>query len=168
MFIVSGLYTAWLMEFHRFIENLPLLPLCISEASTLIVMKRRNSGSGFMGGVKKPGIFFGTFGKFLVAEFVGASGVGLAATDGRSCGALRYGCPILWAVCLEGTGVKGYLFSIEFLLAFCTVLYRRCQYQKYKEEKQVIYLKMYIPYKRQYHEEKQHIGTFETAFEHFL
>jgi hypothetical protein len=129
-------------------ENMLLLPLCISEASILIVMKRKNSGSGFTGCVRKPWIFLDATGKSLIAEFIAAGGDGLTSVDGCSCEDLRYGCLILRVVCVEGTGVKGYLLSIEFLLAPYTVLCRRCQYQKYKEEKQVIYLKMYIPYER--------------------
>jgi len=112
------------------------------------MMKIKNRGSGFTGCVRKPYIFLGAAGGSPADESIAADVDGLDPVGSCSCEGWLYGCLILRAICIEGTGVKWYLLSIEFLLAFHTVLYRRCQYQEYKKEKQVIYFKMYIPYER--------------------
>lgn len=80
-----------------------------------------------------------------IDESMVAGGDGLALSDGCSCGKWLVGCLVLRVVVVEGTGVKGYFLSIEFLLALYTMLYLGYQYQEYKEEKQMIYFKMYIP-----------------------
>jgi len=74
-----------------------------------------------------------------------AGGDGLALSGGRSCGNWLFGCLVLRVAVVEGTGVERYFLSIEFLLALYTMLYLGSQYQEYKEEKQMVYFKMYIP-----------------------